>query len=105
MQHVALDVDYTGVDVVPELVMENQKQHGTARRRFVVLDATRDPLPALDLIICRDLLIHLSTADCWALGNFAGTGSRLLLTSHFEGPADQPLQPAIQPSSSTRDHL
>jgi SAM-dependent methyltransferase len=84
MQHVALDADYTGADVVPEIVAANQARHGGNRRRFVLLDATRDPLPSVDLILCRDLLIHLSNRDCRAaLTNFAASGSRLLLTSHF----------------------
>lgn len=94
MQQVALDVegvDYTGADVVPAIVEANQKIHGGGRRRFVVLDATRDPLPAVDLILCRDLLIHLSNDDVLAaLRSFARSGSRLLLTSHFADRTDNP---------------
>jgi len=61
------------------------------RRRFVVLDASRDALPAVDLIMCRDLLIHLSLADCFSvLKNFVSSGSRLLLTSHFESRSSNP---------------
>jgi len=89
MQHVPLDADYTGADIVPEIVAENQKHHGGERRRFVVLDATRDALPRVDLILCRDLLIHLGNRDTWsALRNFEGSGSRFLLTSHFAARAD-----------------
>jgi hypothetical protein len=85
MQQVAIDADYTGADVVPEIVAENQLRYGGERRRFVRLDVTRDTLPTVDLIICRDLLIHLSIRDCWAaLTNFVASGSRLLLTSHFD---------------------
>jgi hypothetical protein len=91
MQHVALDVDYTGADIVREIVVENQQHHGGNRRRFVVLDATRDALPGVDLILCRDLLIHLSTRDCRAaLANFVASGSRFLLTSHFANRSANP---------------
>ena len=91
MQHVAIDLDYTGADIVRDIVLENQKRHGGNRRRFVVLDATRDALPRVDLILCRDLLIHLSLRDCRAaLTNFAASGSRFLLTSHFENRSDNP---------------
>jgi hypothetical protein len=84
MQQVDFDADYIGADIVPDIVEENQKRYGSAKRRFVLLDATRDALPRVDLIHCRDLLIHLSTRDCWAaLSNFVASGSRLLLTSHF----------------------
>lgn len=98
MQHVALDVEdveYTGADVVPEIVAANQALYGNGqgdgRRRFVVLDATRDALPAVDLILCRDLLIHLGNGDVLAaLRRFAASGSRLLLTSHFADRTDNP---------------
>lgn len=91
LQQVRLDLDYSGADVVPELVRENQRRYGSARRRFTVLDATRDALPETDLILCRDLFIHLSLADCLlALRNFARSGSRWLLTNHFAGRADNP---------------
>lgn len=94
MQHVALDVEdveYTGADVVPEIVAANQRLYGDGRRRFVVLDATRDALPAVDLILCRDLLIHLGNGDVLAaLRSFAASGSRLLLTSHFADRTDNP---------------
>jgi SAM-dependent methyltransferase len=91
MQTVAWDVDYTGADVVPELVDANQREYGNSRRRFVVRDVTRDPLPRVDLIHCRDLLIHLSIADCRAaLENFVRSGSRLLLTSHFAERTENP---------------
>jgi hypothetical protein len=91
MQHVGLNAEYTGADVVPALVNENQKRYGNERRRFVILDATRDKLPAVDLILSRDLLIHLSLGDMRAaLANFAASGSRFLLTNHFEQRTDNP---------------
>lgn len=91
MRHLDLDVDYTGADIVSELVEANQKRYAGATRRFVVLDATSDVLPRVDLIICRDLLIHLSTRDCFSvLKNLVSSGSRLLLTSHFENRSSNP---------------
>ena len=92
MQYVPLaDVDYIGADIVPEIVAENRKRHANDRRKFVLLDATRDELPRIDLIHCRDLLIHLSNNDCRAaLANFVASGSRLLLTSHFADRTDNP---------------
>jgi len=91
MRHLDLNVDYIGADIVSELVVENQKRYASERRRFVVLDASRDALPAVDLIMCRDLLIHLSLADCFSvLKNFVYSGSRLLLTSHFESRYSNP---------------
>jgi methyltransferase family protein len=85
-------IDYVGVDIVPALVEENRARFGGATRRFLVLDATRDALPAADLVLCRDLLVHLGLADiAAALRNFVGSGARLLLTNHYsdrDGNAD-----------------
>jgi hypothetical protein len=84
MSTLELGVDYTGVDVVPELVERNRRLYERPGRRFLCLDATRDALPAADLVLCRDLLIHLSLADIDALlRNFVKSGARRLLTSHF----------------------
>ena len=91
MQYVELNVDYTGADVVPEIVAENQERYSGNKRRFVILDATRDRLPTVDLILCRDLLIHLSNDDCLAaLKNFVASGSSYLLTSHFTSRTSNP---------------
>ncbi len=84
MQRVPFAGQYTGADIVPGIVAENQRRHGSANRRFVVLDATRDPLPRVDLVLCRDLFVHLSDRDVQAvLRNLVASGSRLLLTNHF----------------------
>ncbi|MCA1636235.1 MAG: class I SAM-dependent methyltransferase [Acidobacteria bacterium] len=85
MRHVDLrGVEYTGADVVPELVARNLRTHGDRGRSFVVADVTRDRLPRADVILCRDCFIHLSFRDIHAaLANFKRSGSRYLLaTTH-----------------------
>lgn len=84
MAHAGLDVEYTGADVVPAIVAGNRQRHSAAGRTFLVLDATHDPLPRADLVLCRDLLIHLGNDDTRAvLDGIVASGSRLLLTNHF----------------------
>lgn len=79
-------IDYLGADIVPEIVAANQERHAAPGLRFRVLDAAADPLPAVDLILCRDLLIHLSLSDIErVLASFRASGSRLLLITHFAG--------------------
>uniref|UniRef100_A0A7V4LC70 Class I SAM-dependent methyltransferase n=1 Tax=Desulfobacca acetoxidans TaxID=60893 RepID=A0A7V4LC70_9BACT len=80
-----LDLEaYIGGDIVPELIAENQRRYGDARHCFRKLDLTRDPLPRVDMILCRDCLVHLSFADIFAaLGNIAASGSTYLLTTTF----------------------
>ena len=85
MRHVDLGrIDYTGADVVPELIAQNRSRYGSAGRHFVVLDITKDEVPRADLILCRDCFIHLSFKHTRAaVDNFKRSGSTLLLaTTH-----------------------
>ncbi|MCW5963413.1 MAG: class I SAM-dependent methyltransferase [Bryobacterales bacterium] len=92
MQHVDLgDVAYTGADIVPHLVARNQDRFGAqgnhiaaGSRRFLVLDLTADALPAVDLVFCRDCLVHLSFPNIWkVIANLQRSGSTWLLTTTF----------------------
>ena len=75
---------YVGVDVVPELVERNRELHGGPGRTFLLADLTCDPLPAADVILCRDCLVHFSFADARAaLENFRRSGSTWLCTTTF----------------------
>jgi Methyltransferase domain len=83
---VDLACKYTGADIVPRLVEENQRRYGGsgARPRFLRLDLTADPLPQADVILCRDCLVHLSFRNIFrALGNVRRSGARYLLTTTF----------------------
>ncbi|MEJ2504422.1 MAG: class I SAM-dependent methyltransferase [Gemmatimonadota bacterium] len=78
------DVAYIGADIVPEIVERNRREHAADGRAFLQLDLTRDRLPAADLLLCRDGLVHLSHADIRAaLENVAASEIRWLLTTTF----------------------
>ncbi len=78
------DVRYTGGDIVPEVVDEAARRHGTDSRRFLVLDLTRSPLPPADLLLCRDCLVHLAYADiAKAIGNIRRSTIEYMLTTTF----------------------
>jgi hypothetical protein len=75
---------YVGVDVVHELIEENTRRHGRAGREFLQADITGDPLPACDLILCRDGLVHFSDEDVWkAVRIFQQSGAPYLATTTF----------------------
>lgn len=80
---------YVGIDIVPAMIEKNQQLYGRndayPYREFRVADLCVDPLPTADLILCRDLLIHLSFTDGLAvLRNFRATNSRWLLISTYD---------------------
>jgi hypothetical protein len=85
MQHTDLGATaYVGVDVVPELVRRNSSLYETPRRSFKVMDITTDSLPAVDVILCRDCLIHLSFKRILeTIHNFKrSSATYLLCTTH-----------------------
>jgi SAM-dependent methyltransferase len=86
-RELAIELDsYLGVEVVPALAAENQRRHGGEGRNFVALDVIRDPLPRVDLVLCRDVLVHLKTRQALAaLRNFRRSGSTWLLATTFDG--------------------
>jgi len=90
MEHVDLNgVEYIGGDIVPSIVEQNNRLHGTDTRRFVNLDLTRDRLPDADVLLCRDCLVHLSYANIRAvLANLARSNVGYLLTTSFPGRND-----------------
>lgn len=85
MRHVALPVDrYIGIDALRELILENQRKFGGPQRSFINLDIIHDELPQVDLIFCRDCLVHFSYEDIFnSLKHFRNSGSQYLLTTTF----------------------
>lgn len=76
--------DYTGIDVVPELIEELQKEIPFGR--FLCADVTEHEiqLPQVDLILCRDVLMHLSLGRALhTLRTFIGSRSTYLLATTF----------------------
>lgn len=85
MKEVNLGVKrYVGVDIVEELVAKDQQHYGGEGRSFQCLNLAEDSLPQVDLIFCRDCLVHLTFADAQrVIGNFRKSGSKYLLTTTF----------------------
>jgi hypothetical protein len=76
---------YIGVDIVADLIELNRQRYGIEEvREFRVMDLVGDRLPAADLILCRDGLVHLSLPEaCGVIENFRASGARFLLATTF----------------------
>ena len=81
---VEMDFQYIGGDIVNELIEKNKIQYGSDKLRFIHLDLIHDKLPKVDLIFCRDCLVHFSNAHVFqALRNIIDSDSTFLLTTTF----------------------
>ena len=81
-----VELKYIGGDIVRSLVEKNQEEFGVEDTRFIQLDIARDPLPPVDLWMCRDCLIHLSFNDIRSVLRqfFESKIDYLLTTVHTE---------------------
>jgi len=77
------DFIYWGADIVAPLI-DSLKKYESRNVRFLVADIRKDALPASDLVLCRDCLIHLSTYDVrCVLDNLKRSGAHYLLMTSF----------------------
>lgn len=86
MAHMDLSgIRYLGADIVPGLIEANTVRYAVPGRvSFRRLDLVTEALPAADMILCRDCLVHLSFVHIRAaLDNIRRSGSRWLLTTTF----------------------
>ena len=86
MRQVKLGIEsYIGVDVVRDLIEKNHSNYRGKGRKFIHRNIISDKLPRADLILCRDVMMHLpfKAAFC-AIENFRKTGAKYLLISTDE---------------------
>lgn len=80
IKHVNIgDCRYIGFDIVQDLIEKNIKTFG-ATREFRHLNLIDNVIDKVDLIICRDMLAHLTNEQVFsALKNFKQSGSQYIL--------------------------
>jgi SAM-dependent methyltransferase len=57
---------YHGVDISTSVIQDVSEKFTSDKVSFSVLDVCSDPLPAADLIMCRECLFHLKHEAKWA---------------------------------------
>lgn len=90
MQHFDFGhIDYTGADIVKEVIQRNAEKNGKNGVRFMNVNLLTDQLPTVDLIFCRDCLVHFSFEDIFrSLANVCESRSKFMLTTTFTGHRD-----------------
>lgn len=78
------NVSYMGADIVSELIHINKVKYESSSIGFMNFDAVNNVPHAYTMIMCRDMLPHLSNFDvAKVLENFQRSGSHWLLTTSF----------------------
>ncbi|MFC1842075.1 class I SAM-dependent methyltransferase [Candidatus Dependentiae bacterium] len=78
------NITYIGADIVLPLIKNNNKKYGNENRTFLHLDVTKDLLPVCDIILCRDLFLHIPFRDIIkAITNFKQSGAKYLLVDTY----------------------
>lgn len=85
LKEVDLEVSmYLGADIVSSICKNNTHKYAQHNRAFKKLDLTKSALPNVDIILCRDALVHLSFLDISkAISNIKKSGSRYLLATTY----------------------
>lgn len=77
-------VEYSGADIVKELIQHNREKYERRNIKFQHLNIIDDRLPRVDIILCRDCLVHFSFKDIFlALDNIVSSKSEYFLTTTF----------------------
>lgn len=85
MNRVAFNGRYIGIDIVDHVIDQNRRSFPEANREFHVFDATTDPLPKADVILCREVLFHLSFTDAKKLiKNIKSSGANYFIATNEE---------------------
>jgi len=77
-------IEYIGADIVPAIIEKNNLHFACENKKFIVLDLSHSVPPKTDLILCRDLLVHLNTKSIKrCILNIKKSGSTYLLATTF----------------------
>lgn len=67
MSQIEIPCLYVGVDIVSDIVSSNRDAFGSPKVSFIQLDAVTQPIPKCDVVLCREVLFHLSFRDASAV--------------------------------------
>jgi len=84
MREVNLDgIRYVGGDIVDDLIMLNREKYSAPNVDFEVIDLSKDKLPKCDLIVVKDLFLHLYIEEVQlCIENIRKSGIKWALLDH-----------------------
>ena len=84
-RHIVSNINYTGGDIVNDLIAKNNTQYANDKTKFIHFDILNDNPPGdYDLWICRDCLLHFSYRHIFEfIDNFKKSEIPYLLVSTY----------------------
>ncbi len=93
--------DYLGVDIVPSLVATNTAKYGKAHVRFQAADITAFDVPPCDLLLCKDVMQHVSNAHVQAILERSAVASLAVFTNDYHPANDDCVNGSTRPLDIT----
>lgn len=87
------DINYIGIDVVRSVIERNQASFGSPNIIFIHADGVYSNLPTADLMVCKDVLEHLSNESIFVFLGQLGVFKHCLITND------------VNPSTLTSDNI
>ncbi len=86
MKEIELPCNYLGLDIVQSVIDSNNSSYQTEKIKFLHFNALVDKLPQGDVVLCRDVLFHLSFEDGKKLiDNVKKSDAKYFITTSHEG--------------------
>ena len=75
-------MSYHGIDIVPDLIVENTRKYQSDTVKFSVGDIIEGPVPSAEVYFCRDVFIHFpNDAVEKSIANVRATGAKWLIAT------------------------
>jgi|LauGreDrversion4_2_1035121.scaffolds.fasta_scaffold43077_4 SAM-dependent methyltransferase len=92
------EIDYTGVDIVQNLIDRNNKIYGEENVEFLCINAVEDELPVAELCLIRQVLQHLSNENIKIILEKCKQYKYVIVSEHI--PADSNIVPNLDMNSN-----
>lgn len=79
----AFTQDYTGIDIVPELIDRNKELFQADNLLFQCLDIAKEEWPVADCVLIRQVLQHLSNAEVKHVTSKLADYKHIIVTEHI----------------------
>lgn len=84
------NLHYIGVDVRDEVIQDNRQYFRDEKNKiFMILDASNEPLPIADLVVCEGMAPYLPIANIWSLlENIRDSGAKYFTFDYYLNDSD-----------------